>query len=202
MATQRQANANIQCCFYLLISRGNFFHIPEQNIWRSENNISNVSRFFSFFFFFCSMSAASTMRQTWRQAERGDSAGQNVFRVPNRLCFTRLNSFADCHNTDLLLTQRKWPLSTTLKWPGGEHETPALKIQQTIADSMFVRIWEGGKCVLDNLNGFGLNTTYFDSSISMTFFAGRRAHTHTWRQKHILQRDLSEKQARNRGWKE
>lgn len=196
MAMQRLANANIQCCFYLLISRGNFFHISEQNVWRSENNISNFSRFF----FFCSMSAVSTMRQTWRQAERGDFAGQNVFRVPNRLCFTRLNSFADCHNTDLLLTQRKWPLSTTLKWPGGEHETPALKIQQTIADSMFVRIWEGGKCVLDNLNGFGLNTTYFDSSISMTFFAGR--HTHTWRQKHILQRDLSEKQARNRGWKE
>lgn len=101
--------------------------------------------------------------QAGRQTGRGDCGGQNVFRVPNTLCFTRLNSFADCHNTDLLLTQRKWPLSTTLKWPGGEHEILVLKIQQTIADSMFVRIWEGGKCVLDNLNGFGLNTTYFDS---------------------------------------
>lgn len=34
-------------------------------------------------------------------------AVQNVFRGPNRLCFTRLNGSADGHNTDLPLTQRK-----------------------------------------------------------------------------------------------
>lgn len=127
-------------------------------VCRSGYHGTNVS----IFSWLCT-SAVSTMRQTRRQTGRGNCAGQNVFRVPNRLCFSRLNSSADCHNTDLPLTQRKWPLSTTFKWPGGEHQIPALKIQQTIADSMFVRIWEGGKCVLDNLNGFGLNTTYFDS---------------------------------------
>lgn len=40
------------------------------------------------------------------------------------------------------------------KWPGGEREAPVLQIQQTSADSMFVRIWAGGKCVLDNWNSF------------------------------------------------
>lgn len=83
-------------------------------VWSSGSNPTNASSSFRL-----STSTRSTKRQAWRHTVRGDYTGQNVFKVPNRLCFTRPNSFADCHSTDLPLTQRKWPLSTTLKWPGG-----------------------------------------------------------------------------------
>lgn len=83
-------------------------------VWSSGSNPTNASSSFRL-----STSTRSTKRQAWRHTVRGDYTGQNVFKVPNRLCFTRPNSFPDCHSTDLPLTQRKWPLSTTLKWPGG-----------------------------------------------------------------------------------
>lgn len=68
---------------------------------------------------------------------------------------------------------------------GGSTRYQCWKYNRQLLTQCLSGYGKGGKCVLDNLNGFGLNTTYFDTSFYINgfffffFFASRHRCMHT-----------------------
>lgn len=165
-------------------------------VWRSGNNLTNVSSFSRL-----SYGRREYNETAWRrQTASGDYAGQNVFRVPNRLGFTRLNSFTDCHSTDLLLTEKMTTFyNFKMAW-GRAWDTST----RNTTDNCWLNVCQdmGRRKICPwQLKRFWIEHDLFWQLVlyqwllSSFFCASRHiskhthTHTHTSRQKHVLLRN-------------